>query len=195
MFYCICLPHIIFHRGNSVAIQPHCTSQQLNHHHSTNHATHSKVNHVQDFYMFYKAIIIALCGLRGAPALPCGRRWNAVPTGSILLFVAEYRNADHSDSCLFVSRAGGHSCPAKRCAPRGWRWFSWSRHRRQTDSTPPMAIILSNIQSFENITRKNNSGSRFAKRSRPVKYAPKLDFSPILQAQIDRSSPSIHNPF
>ena len=122
MFYCICLPHIIFHRGNSVAIQPHCTSQQLNHHHSTNHATHSKVNHVQDFYMFYKAIIIALCGLRGAPALPCGRRWNAVPTGSILLFVAEYRNADHSDSCLFVSRAGGHSCPAKRCDPQGWRW-------------------------------------------------------------------------
>ena len=43
MFYCICLPHIIFPRGNSAAIQPHLTSQQLNHHHSTNHATHSKL--------------------------------------------------------------------------------------------------------------------------------------------------------
>ena len=43
MFYCICLPHIIFHCSNSTAIQPHRTSQQLNHHHSTNHATHSKL--------------------------------------------------------------------------------------------------------------------------------------------------------
>ena len=43
MFYCICLPHIIFPRGNSTAQQPHCTSQQLNHYHSSNHATHSKL--------------------------------------------------------------------------------------------------------------------------------------------------------
>jgi len=41
MFYCICLPHIIFHRSNSTAPTPHCTSQQLNHLHSTDHATHS----------------------------------------------------------------------------------------------------------------------------------------------------------
>ena len=39
-----------------------------------------------------------------------------------MLFVAEYRNAVHSGSCLFVSREDGHSCPAKRCAPQGWRW-------------------------------------------------------------------------
>ena len=43
MFYCICLPHIIFPRSNSTALQPHLTSQQLNHHHSTNPATHSKL--------------------------------------------------------------------------------------------------------------------------------------------------------
>ena len=36
-------------------------------------------------YQFYTAVIIALCGVRGAPALPCGRRWNAVPTGSTRL--------------------------------------------------------------------------------------------------------------
>ena len=91
MFYCIYLPHIIFHRSNSTAPTPHCTSQQLNHCHSSNHATQSKVNPVQDCYTIYTAIIIALCGVRGAPALPCGalgdralpcgRRWNAVPTG------------------------------------------------------------------------------------------------------------------
>ena len=73
-------------------------------------------------YRFYTAIVISHSGVRGAPALPCGRRWNAVPTGSILLFVAEYRNADQSGSCLFVSREGGHSCPARRCDPQGWRW-------------------------------------------------------------------------
>ena len=37
------LPFSHFPRGNSVANQPHRTSQQLNHHHSTNHATHSKL--------------------------------------------------------------------------------------------------------------------------------------------------------
>jgi len=46
-------------------VRPHLTSQQLNHHHSTNHAKQFKVNPVQDFYMI---------------ALPCGRRWNAVPS-------------------------------------------------------------------------------------------------------------------
>jgi len=73
--------------------------------------------------MFYTAIVfslIAACAAR--PPYHRGRRWNAVPTGSIMLFVAEYRNAVHSGSCLFVSRAGGHSCPAKRCDPQGWRW-------------------------------------------------------------------------
>ena len=63
MFYCICLPHIIFHRNNSAASRPHCISQHLNQHHSTGHATQSKVNPVQDFYTlytFYTAIIISL---------------------------------------------------------------------------------------------------------------------------------------
>ena len=43
MFYCICLPHVIFHRSNSTAPTPHCTSQQLNHYHSSDHATQSKL--------------------------------------------------------------------------------------------------------------------------------------------------------
>ena len=43
MFYCICLANIIFHRNNSTAPTPHCTSQQLNHHHSTNPAIQSKL--------------------------------------------------------------------------------------------------------------------------------------------------------
>ena len=37
------LPFSHFPRGNSALIQPHRTSQQLNHHNSTNHATHSKL--------------------------------------------------------------------------------------------------------------------------------------------------------
>ena len=37
------LPFSHFPRGNSPAPTPHLTSQQLNHHHSTNHATQSKL--------------------------------------------------------------------------------------------------------------------------------------------------------
>ena len=36
-------PSLPYLRGNSAAIQPHCISQQLNHHLSTNHATQSKL--------------------------------------------------------------------------------------------------------------------------------------------------------